>query len=80
MWNSRHALISSKCSWCNRIWTGEDWVAERRPPSREIYANGICIECAAVHFTESQARTHLNVERFRMRPQPRRNPGLAEAK
>ena len=68
MWNLRHALISSRCSWCNRIWTGKVWTAERRSPGREIYANGICLECANQHFAGPQARTHLNVQRFPMRP------------
>ena len=68
MWNHRHALISSKCSWCNCVWTGTAWILERRAPGREIYANGICPECANLHFAASQARIHMNVERFQMRP------------
>ena len=71
MWNSRHAFISSKCSWCNRIWTGKDWEPERRPPGRETYANGICAECALEHFAGSQARNPLHVERFTMRSEPK---------
>jgi len=69
MWNQRHALIASRCSWCDCIWTGKAWMPERRSPGREIYANGICVACANLHFAGSQSRNQMNVERFRMRPE-----------
>jgi hypothetical protein len=68
MWNARRDLISSHCSWCDRIWTGKEWLEERRPRGRVIYAHGICEACASEHFAGAQDRTQLNVQRFRMRP------------
>ena len=67
MWNARHALISSRCSWCSQVWTGQDWVPERRSPGRETYANGICLDCAGEHFPSVRERKRLNVECFKMR-------------
>ncbi|HLO66253.1 MAG TPA: hypothetical protein VK188_04500 [Holophaga sp.] len=66
MWDSRHALISSRCSWCSRIWTGRTWEPDRRQQGRETYANGICLDCTAAHFPAKVDRARLNVERFAM--------------
>ncbi len=67
MWNARHALISSRCSWCTRVWNGKAWVPDRRPPGGEIYAHGICPDCASTHFAETHERGQMNVVRFRMK-------------
>jgi hypothetical protein len=48
------------------VWTGQDWVPERRFPGRETYANGICPECTVKHFVGSSDRKRLNVQLFRM--------------
>ena len=74
MWNARHALISSRCAWCNRIWTGEGWLGERRQGSQEIHSHGICEACKAEHFPSPEDEAHLNVQRFRMRPSPAAAP------
>jgi len=68
MWNSRHAFISSRCAWCARVWTGQEWVEERRPQGRETYSQGICVECTSLHFAETGDRKRLNVEQHKMRP------------
>ena len=89
MWNARHALISSRCAWCDQVWTGTDWISERRPSGREIYSHGICLACAARHFPAGRGRNNLAVERFKMEPplggqappspSAGRKPRLAEA-
>ena len=71
MWNARHALIASRCSWCSQVWTGKDWILERRPPGVETYSHGICAACAALHFAGGRDQTHLAVERFQMVPHQR---------
>ncbi len=68
MRNSRHALISSRCDWCHRIWTGKEWLSERRPEGRETYDHGICNECMSIHFAGSTHGDRLSAVRFRMVP------------
>ena len=68
MRNVRHALLSGRCDWCRRIWTGKEWVPERRPEGREIYNHGICRECLGVHFPSSPLQEAAHAARFRFGP------------
>ena len=68
MRNARHALLSSRCDWCRRIWTGKEWLSERRPEGREIYNHGICNECMAIHFTGSWDKEQMKTMRVRLVP------------
>jgi len=64
----RHNLLSDRCAWCNRIWTGKNWMAERRRLGREKYSHGICKDCAEIHFSENQSQGRSNLVCFWVNP------------
>jgi hypothetical protein len=66
--NKRVALISGRCDWCRRIWTGTEWLLERRPEGRETYRRGICNECMAIHFAGSQEKDRKQTIYFKPGP------------
>lgn len=61
MRNLRRDLISSRCAWCNRIWTGKQWVNERRPEERVLYTFGICKNCVVINFAGKPEEARLRL-------------------
>ena len=46
----RRAYLSSRCAWCNKVWTGANWLRERRLGCTKPYTHGICLSCLHDNF------------------------------
>lgn len=48
MKNQRRYFTSYRCNWCSRVWTGGQWLPERRQAKGELYTHGLCDDCGVV--------------------------------
>lgn len=58
MKNMRRYFTSYRCNWCKRVWTGEQWLAERRQVKGELYTHGLCDDCGIIRHLGRLARAN----------------------